>query len=207
MSELELSQSPVYQAMRSRRSVRRFQEKPVPRQLVADILEAATWAPSAHNRQPWRFVILESRERRRHLAQAMGQRFLADLLDDGLAIAEAGKRLERSRQRIMGAPVAILLCLDASSLDIYPDRVRQDAETLMGVQSVALAGGQLLLAAQAAGLGGVWMCAPLFAQTEVIEALHLDQNWQPQGLILLGYPTAIPAPPERVPFDEIALFI
>ena len=65
---------------------------------------------------------------------------------------------------------------------------RQQSEHWMGIQSVALAGGHLLLAAWAEGLGGVWMCAPLFAQAAASQALDLPGSWQPQALILLGYP-------------------
>jgi nitroreductase len=106
----------------------------------------------------------------------------------------------------MGAPVAILLCLDATLGDTYGDERRQQSEYLMGVQSVALAGGQLLLAAHAEGLGSVWTCAPLFAPEAARRALELPAHWQPQALLLLGFPATIPPPRPRRPFDEIALF-
>jgi nitroreductase len=116
----------------------------------------------------------------------MGDEFKSDLIKDGMSPEEADRQVTRSQRRIREAPAAILVCLDPSQGDAYPDRSRQDAEFLMGVQSTALAGGYLLLAAHAVGLAGVWMCAPLFAQHAIHASLDL-QAWQPQSLILLGY--------------------
>jgi coenzyme F420-0:L-glutamate ligase / coenzyme F420-1:gamma-L-glutamate ligase len=193
--------------LKARRSVRRFLPHPVDRQVVQRVLEAATWAPSAHNRQPWRFVVLESQPRRERLAQEMGRDFRRDLLADGAPEAEAQAQVERSRQRMLAAPAVVLLCLDGTAGDQYPDPERQQAELLMGVQSVALAGENLLLAAQAEGLGGVWVCAPLFAPAAVQRALALPPNWLPQGLIYLGFPAKIPAMRPRRPVEEVSLFI
>ena len=192
--------------LESRRSVRRFRPEPVPQDQLRRVLEAATWAPSAHNRQPWRFAVLTSSGAKSCLAEALGGEFRRDLLVDGLSEEEVDLQLTRSRQRILSAPVAILLCLDSTLGDTYRDERRQQAESMMGVQSAALAGGQLLLAAHAEGLGGVWMCAPLFAPEAARGALELPSSWQPQALLLLGYPDQIPAPRPRRPLDEIALF-
>ena len=189
----------------SRRSVRRFLPQQVSEEVLMRILEAAAWAPSAHNRQPWRFVVLRSVESRAYLAEAMGIELRRDRLSDGMSLEEAEAQVARSRQRILEAPVAVLLCLDTSAGDSYPDAPRQQAEFLMGVQSVALAGGQLLLAAHAMRLGGVWVCAPLFAPHAARKALNLPDAWQPQALLLLGYPAKLPAPPPRRPIDEVTL--
>ena len=70
----------------------------------------------------------------------------------------------------------------------------------MLVQSVAMAGLQMLLAAHAEGLGGVWVCWPLYAQEATRAALHLPSHWEPQGMLFLGYPAEAPAPPPRRPF-------
>jgi F420 biosynthesis protein FbiB-like protein len=193
--------------IRSRRSVREFLSDPIPREMLEAILEAATWAPSAHNRQPWRFVVLTGADYKRKLASEMGAKFYEDLLAGGLSEEEIQRVVSRSRRRIESAPVVVLLCLDATLGDPYPDESRQQAEYLMGVQSVALAGGTLLLAAHAAGLGGVWVCAPLFAPEIVRTALALPEHWEPVGLILLGTPARIPAPRPRAPVSEVALFL
>ena len=193
--------------LESRRSVRRFRPETISKDILERILEAATWAPSAHNRQPWRFVILQTEELKARLAEAMGEAFKADLLRDGVPLEDALFQVERSYQRITGAPVAILLCLDLNDIDEYPNPEQQKAAHLMAVQGVALAGGHLLVAAHALGLGGVWMCAPLFAQYPVKEALVLPVQWEPQALVLLGYPAKIPKVRSRKPLAEICQFL
>ena len=94
------------------------------------------------------------------------------------------------------APVAILLCLDMSEMDAYPDERRQQAERTMAIQSVAAAGLQLLLAAHAEGLGGVWICSPLFAGETIQKTLDLSEKWEPQAMFYVGYPDELPKPKE-----------
>lgn len=203
---LSIQVSDLQTFLRSRRSVRQFKPEPVPMEVVERILETATWAPSSHNRQSWRFAVLLSREAKARLAAAMAADFRRDLLADGLEPEEVERTVARSRERITASPLAILLCLDLTSGDAYPDARRRQAEYLMGVQSVALAGGQLLLAAQAEGLGGVWVCAPLFAPQAARASLDLPPDWEPQGLVLLGYPARIPPPRGRDPVREVSRF-
>jgi F420 biosynthesis protein FbiB-like protein len=193
--------------LRARRSVRRFLPAPVSEATLRRILEAATWAPSAHHRQPWRFVVLSSQTARQRLVQAMEHDHRRDLSADGLPAAAVQAQLGRSRQRILEAPAAILLSQDVTAADVYPDEARRQAELLMGAQGVAMAGYGLLLAAQAEGLAGVWMCAPLFAQPAARQALQLPESWRPQGLVLLGYPTSVPQARARRALDEITRFV
>lgn len=193
--------------LRTRRSIRRFSSQSVEAEILKRILETATWAPSAHNRQPWRFAALTSEEAKAKLAEEMGADFRRDLLNDGIDLAQATRLVERSRNRMLEAPVVVVLCLDPTLGDHYPDAARQQAEYIMGVQGVALAGGTLLLAAHAEGLGGVWVCAPLFAQRTVRRALGLPENWEPQGMLLLGYPAKIPPARARIPVDEITWYL
>ena len=193
--------------LRSRRSVRRFDGRAVPHELVERILETATYAPNAHNRQPWRFVVLETDAARQKLAHAMAEDFREALLSEGLTPEEAEAQVARSRERIIQAPLGVLLCVDFSVMDQYPDKRRREGEMTMAMQSVALGGGQLLLAAHAEGLGGVWICAPLFVPQVVQQALELPSSWQAQGLVLLGYPAQQPAPRERLPIEQVTRFI
>jgi coenzyme F420-0:L-glutamate ligase/coenzyme F420-1:gamma-L-glutamate ligase len=180
----------LYAIMKGRRSVRRYAEQPIAPELVQRLLEAAIWAPSAHNRQPWRFAVLSSAEARRALAAAMGERLRADLTADGAAPELIERDVSRSYSRISGAPLAIMVCLSMADMDRYPDGRRNEAEYIMAVQSVAMAAQNLLLAAHAEGLGACWMCAPLFCPDVVRNALNLPADWQPQALITLGYPAA-----------------
>ena len=177
----------IFEFIRARRSIRRYLNKPVPRELVEKILEAARWAPSAHNRQPWRFAIVERAATKHALASAMGQRLRADLECDGAAQEAIDKDTAASHQRITSAPVVIVVCVTMRDMDVYRDTRRKKAEYLMATQSVAMAGQNLLLAAHALGLGACWMCAPLFAPDTVREVLKLDADWEPQALITVGY--------------------
>ena len=129
--------------------------------------------------------------------------FARDLQTDGLPLEEIQKQTSRSRERILSAPLLILLCLDMSDMDVYLDTKRKKAEYLMAVQSVANAGMQLLLAAHAEGLGGVWVCSPLFAQETIQEVLDLPKSWEPQAMFFVGYPEVIPDARERKALDEI----
>ena len=132
--------------------------------------------------------------------------FEHDLTRDGLPPEKVKAQISRSNDRLTSAPVVILLCLDMSEMDPYPDRKRKQAEFRMAVQSVANAGMQLLLAAHAEGLGSVWVCSPLFAQETIQRTLTLPLTWEPQALYFLGYPVEIPISRERKPLPEITLF-
>ncbi|NPA31197.1 MAG: nitroreductase family protein [Chloroflexi bacterium] len=189
--------------LRTRRSVRRFEPRPVPEEVLRRVLDTARWAPSAHNRQPWRWVVLGSPQVRAALADAMAAAFRRDLEADGLPADEIQARVQRSRQRLLTAPVALLLAADLSVGDPYPDPARQRAERLMLLQSTALAGLQMLLAAHAEGLGGVWTCGPVFVPDLVREVLDLPPAWEPQALFYLGYPARRPDPPPRQPLDAV----
>jgi len=172
----------------SRRSVRRYRPDPVPAEAVQRLVQAAGAAPSAHNRQPWRYVVLDDAATKMKLARAMGERLAEDRTRDGDDADTIRADVDRSFARITGAPVAILVCLTLGEMDAYPDARRREAEFLMAVQSTAMATQNLLLAAHGEGLGACWMCAPLFCPDTVRDALALPADWQPQGLITLGFP-------------------
>ena len=136
----------------------------------------------------------------------MAMDFERDLASDGLPPEKIQAQIQRSKDRITSAPAAILLCLDMSEMDTYPDEKRNQAEYMMAVQSVAAAGLQLLLAAHAEGLGGVWACWPLFAQETIQQTLNLSESWRPQGMFFVGYPVDIPEARERKPLEEITIY-
>ncbi len=157
------------------------------------------WAPSAHNRQPWRFRVLRGAADKAGLADAMGRRLRADRAADDDDAGDIARDVERSRARITQAPVVIAVCLTMADMDSYPDAGRRDAEHTMAVQSTAMAAHALLLAAHAEGLGACWMCAPLFCPETVAETLALPADWEPQALITLGYPGGPVRPGARRP--------
>jgi coenzyme F420-0:L-glutamate ligase/coenzyme F420-1:gamma-L-glutamate ligase len=146
----------LLQLIHTRRSIRQFEPRPVERPLIERLVEAACWAPSAHNRQPWRFVVLDGEDRKRELVEAMGARLTTDLRADGLEEAQIERDVSRSRRRLTGAPVLLLVCLSMQDMDRYPDAIRQQNERVMAAQSVAMAAQNLLLVAHAEGLGACW---------------------------------------------------
>lgn len=171
-----------------RRSVRRYQPgRSVSHTILEDLLAWASWAPSTHNRQPWRFCVVTDAEVKKRLAEAMAERWRCDLAAGGAPAEEIQRRTAASTVRIAGAAALVLAALSMADMDAYPDEPRRQAEWTMAVQSTALACQNLLLAAHAYGLGACWMCAPLFAPEIVRQVLDLPQDWQPQGLITLGY--------------------
>jgi F420 biosynthesis protein FbiB-like protein len=192
--------------VRSRRSIRRFQRGEVSREAVQRLLDIACQAPSAHNRQPWRFVVLERGERRRKLIESLSARLRSDLQADGVPAAEIERRMDRSRERLSAPPWLVVLCSTTQGMDSYPDPERTEAEHTMAVQSAALAGGHLLLAAHAEGLGACWMCAPLFAPETVRRSLDLPAGWEPQAAILLGIPDEPGRGKTRRPAEEVTLW-
>jgi F420 biosynthesis protein FbiB-like protein len=196
----------LHNFLRTRRSIRRFKADPVPDSVIQSILSTATYAPSAHNRQPWRFCVLTGAPAKAALARAMAEDFERDLVRDGVAAEKIQAQIKRSKDRINAAPVAIILCLDMREMDTYPDPKRQQAERTMAVQSVAAAGLQLLLAAHAEGLGGVWVCSPLFAQETIQKTLDIPASWEPQGMFFIGYTDETLDARERKDIEAITLF-
>jgi coenzyme F420-0:L-glutamate ligase / coenzyme F420-1:gamma-L-glutamate ligase len=178
---------------RRRRSIRHYEARQPSDAALVRILASAAQAPSAHNRQPWRFLLVADRNDKVRLANAMGARLAADRRRDGDAEAAIAADVARSFQRITGAPIVLVVALTLADMDRYPDEDRARAEWLMAVQSTAMAGQNVLLAAAAEGLGACWMCAPLFCEPEVKRALSLPADWEIQGLVTLGY-AARPAP-------------
>ena len=183
-----MSSSNLFDIIRTRRSIRSYQSRAIPHETLIRLLEAASWAPSAHNRQPWRFVVLTDEADRRRLAKAMADRLRSDLQADGVPTAVIDADVNRSIARLTGAASLILVCITMLEMDTYPDPKRQQAEHTMAVQSVAMAAQNLLLMAHAEGLGSCWLCAPLFSGDVVRETLELSADMEPQGLIALGYP-------------------
>lgn len=189
--------------LRGRRSVRQYQDRPVSREQLEQILEAARWAPSPHGRQPWRFAVLTRPELKNQLAEAMGETWRKNLEMDGQAEEIVGLRLQKSRQRILSAPALIIPCLYLAEMDRYPDEQRQADETTMAIQSLGAAVQNMLLMAYDLGLDAGWMCAPLFCPEVVCQALDLDSQLIPHALISVGYAAADPKRRERLPLHRL----
>jgi F420 biosynthesis protein FbiB-like protein len=187
----------------TRRSVRDFRPQPIERALIARLIAAAIRAPSAHNRQPWRFVVLDDDASKCRLAEAMGERLRHDRLADGADAKAIDADVARSHARITGAPAVVVVCVDLRDTDRYPDDRRNRAEYLMAVQSTAMAVQNLLLAAQSEGLGACVMCAPLFCPDTVADALRFPREWTAQMLVTIGAPAGHGRDRARLPLDEV----
>lgn len=190
-----------WELIQGRRSIRRYLARAVPPEILENLLQAAIWAPSAHNRQPWRFCVVTSAESKLALSQRMGAQWRQELSADGADPALVERRVVISHARITGAAALIIASVSMEEMDHYPDERRNEAEWTMAVQSVALACQNLLLAAHYYELGACWMCAPLFVPELVREVLQLPDAWIPQALITVGYP-AEEKTKDRVPIAE-----
>ncbi|MEM3579858.1 MAG: nitroreductase family protein [Candidatus Bathyarchaeia archaeon] len=193
--------------IKTRRSIRKFKKAKVSREVVSSILDLARWAPSAHNAQPWRVVIIDDGTVKARLATAMGRAWLSDMLKDGVPKekAEAIVKVE-SWQRITESPIVLIVCLAMENMHKYPDKRRRKAEYIMGVQSVAAYVQNLLLLAHYYGLGACWICAPLFCQNAMRKVLGLPSEIEPQAMVIMGYPDEKPEPPPRKPLEAFSAF-
>ena len=176
------------EAATRRRSIRRYEAKSVDDEQLAYLLSAARWAPSAHNRQPWRFTVLRSRAAKEKLADAMGAKLKIDRTRDGDAPTVIAADMQRSRARIAEAPLVLIVTMTLVDMDLYKDEARREAERIMAIQSTAMAVQNVLLAATSIGLEACWMCAPLFCSDVVKDTLGLPEDWEPQALITVGMP-------------------
>ena len=186
--------------------IRRYTEQAVSREQIQQLLEAAVRAPSPHNRQPWRFAVVTGAVRPR-LANAMGDQLRRDLAADGVPAEAIERDAGRSYQRITSAPAGIVACLSMRDMDRYPDERRNAAERWMAGQAVAAAAQNILLRATELGLGACWMCAPLFCGEAVSQTLALPADWEPQALITLGYPADDGRDRERMPLNEVTVWV
>ena len=200
-----MSYEALLEVMRGRRSVRRFQEAPVPEALVEQVLEAARWAPSAGNRQAFRFLVVRSRSTLERLAVVVrgATARLRDQARPGLQ-AELGAYLE-GFDRFAAAPLVIVPIYRSAAPDLLQaDRdgalPRAIADGLAGVSAATMC---LLLAAHALGLGACWMTGPLVAATELEALLEVPRGWSIAALLPLGFPDEQPAAPPRRPLEQL----
>jgi coenzyme F420-0:L-glutamate ligase / coenzyme F420-1:gamma-L-glutamate ligase len=188
-----------------RRSIRTYEDRPVPEDVLERVLGAAAQAPSPHHSFPWRLAVLTGSDVKSKLADAMGAKWRADLLGDGLGAAEVELELEKSRRRLTASPVVLVGAVYPDPLDEYPDAARQEAETLMAAHSLGAALQNVMLAAHANGLASCWMCAPVFCSEVVRDALELDGHLIPHAIVTIGYPARPPRARERPSLDQIVV--
>ena len=180
-----------------------FLAKQVSDSVLEKILDAARWAPSAHNSQPWRFIVVRDKKTKQSLAKAMAESWNKDLEKDKTSTKERQNLTRDSIQRFTEPPIIIVVCLTMDGMNEYTDKKRKKAEFTMATQSVANSIQNILLAVYAERLGACWFCAPLFCQKTVRRILGIPKNVYPQTLITLGYPAEKPIVPPRKPLESI----
>jgi len=206
----------IYEAMKSRRSIRRFKPEKPDRGMILKLIEAAITAPSASNRQPWRFLIVTDRESIEKLARSVRE-----------AVDRVAHHVEPTWQasfrtygdyftRFEEAPVVIVplsrsLTLLSNMVDgklSEGDRERISAmEARSGLIGTSLAIQNLLLMAHSLGLGASCMTGPLIAVDRIRKILDVPGSWQVVALIPVGFPAEEPSPTERKPVDKVVRWI
>jgi len=172
----------VIDAIKNRRSIREYRPDPVPDDIISQLLDCARLAPSASNRQPWRFVVLKDPSIKRKLRGcAYGQHF------------------------VESAPCMIVCCVD---LTVYAPSYDGGDEKLSGYLgecrfNSAIGTEHIVLAALAFGLGTCWI--HLFDPEKVHRLLGLPNTVAVVTLLALGYPAENPPPRPRVPLESIIL--
>lgn len=195
--------SDCLEIIRNRRSIREYLSDDVSEKSILRVLEAAAWAPSAHDAQPWRFIVIMDYDMKRRLAEAMAREWNEDLLKNGASTKVRKSLAETSINRFVHAPVLVVACVMMGGMDRYVDERRRGLEHLMATQSLAAAIQNMLLEAHSEGLGSCWFCAPLFCQDVVRRVLGIPSDIDPQALVTLGYPSERPATPVRKPLVKI----
>jgi nitroreductase len=159
----------ILKIVKERRSIRDFEKRDIPEDIIDGLIEALIWAPSAGNLQSRKFFFVKDDKLKKGLASAaLNQRFIAE------------------------APLVIVGCTDSRIYSRYGDR----GVNLYAIQDVACSIMNMMLVAWENGLGTVWVGA--FREGEVSEVLDLSHNLRPVAIVPVGYPARIPSPPPRV---------
>jgi len=190
--------------LKSRRSYKlEFKSVEIKKKIIKDCINIARYAPSAHNSQHWRYIILEKNSTRELLIDKMNYRLKEDLAKDGKTQSFISQKTTSRRKKFLNAPSLVLLCLDTEELEEYDDLERNHLEYLMGVQSISASATYFLLALEAKGLASCWYCAPLFAEDIVKEVLNLPNSYVPMAFFTIGFADKSPTIPTRKGLNEI----
>jgi nitroreductase len=175
----------VLEAIHTRRSIRGFTDQPVPDEVLYQILEAGTAAPSAGNMQAWEFVIVKDPAARRKLV---------DTTDAGNT-ARGGVY---TQEWIMQAPVVVIVCYDVKRMT---GRYGRKGRTLMTIMDCMLCVENMVLAATHFGLGTC--CVVGFDPQKLKELLPIPKEITPLLLVPLGCPAQEPSAPYRLPVKDL----
>ena len=212
---MNFSADQIFEWMLTRHSVRQFTEQAVPREILQTLLQAATSAPSASNRQPWRFAVVSSSPLRGQLVQAVKQRAeqMQAIIAQGHHAQDYGNYGDFFHEPLLSAAVIIIPqfrlhpdlianLLASGGADPNQFHTASQMQTERCATSAAVM--NLLLMAHAYGLGGCWMAGPMIARDEICALLDIQAPWQMLGAIALGYPQPpLPEAKPRKALDKI----
>lgn len=194
-------------AMKARRSIRKFKAKPVPDEYITQLIEAARLAPSGSNLQPTRFVVVKSEEAREKLNEATPLPFVAKA---PVVIAccvdpESFGGLQNRYAELREAGAFVDTPLNNPDPDSSAPRRQMDSATAEAYMrlNAAIAIEHITLRAVDLGLGTCWIM--MFDQTKAKKALGLAENLSIVALIPLGYPDQNPAPRPRLDLESLIL--
>ncbi|PRX21689.1 nitroreductase [Orenia metallireducens] len=178
-------------AIIDRRSIRKFQNKNIPQDMIAQLLELAIKAPSGKNRQPWRFIVLRGQSKR-ELVKIMNQKVKL-LKKQNLSVGSS----ELSINAISEAPVVILV-FNPFSKD---EQNNNHNRLLMDTQSIGAAIQTMLLAAQDIGLATLWICDVFYSKREICS--WLNRRDELIAAVAIGYANQSPFPRPRKDLSEV----
>ena len=193
--------------IRARRSIRKFKPKPVPENCLPELLEAARLAPSGLNMQPWRFIVVQSREVRERIVKATPSTFA---LNAPILIVCCGDmQVFQTCQKRIGELHSAGAYQGTSFQDFTAEdffsRTNTDESATRSylAMNVAIAIEHINLKAFDLGLGACWIGA--FDRDAVKNILEIDERYDIIALLAVGYTDQSPGPRPRLPVNEILL--
>lgn len=198
----------VFDAMKGRQSIRKFRRDPVPREKILKMVEAASWAPSAGNAQNVRFLAVQDADllsRMRGIVDEVLSRVTGKEVPDGKITYHNLFAAAPAAVCVIGRPYESATDRHLREKDPERHRVRR-YHVNAGLQSIAAAITQFLLAAHSLGYGTCWMTGPLVAKQELESALSVRAPEELLAIVALGKPDASPPKPPRKPPEEITEF-
>ncbi|HJY79061.1 MAG TPA: nitroreductase family protein [Burkholderiales bacterium] len=203
-------------AIRLRRSIRRYRDDKPARELVEKLLEMAVHAPSASNKQPWRFFVVDERATIERMAAAVENAVQKITSHIEPRFADAFRAYGDYFVRFREAPVVIVpafreLVVLSNLVDAATSA--EDRETIRtmefnsGLISTSLALQNLMLYAHSIGLGSSCMTGPLVAARGIKALLGIPESWHLAACVPVGYPAESPQPVGRKSVDTVVRWI
>lgn len=193
----------LFDAIHTQRAIRRFLPDDVPDDLITQVIESATRAPSGSNRQPWGFVVVKDAVTRAEISRALAA-YLQQ--NEGLrSYFERGSTSEdRSKRLMLGGALELAKSMERAPVFLIPCLYPAPAEkTLLAGSSIYPAVQNLLLAARGLGLGTVLTTFQQGIEDTLRPLLGLPDDCYPVTLIPMGFPDAKFGPNNRKPVETV----